>query len=445
MSKSARSMPSPPTFDVIVIGAGAAGLMAAAELIHAGRSVLLLEARDRIGGRIWTRAESGVPVPLELGAEFVHGIAAITRGLLAEAGMSVVDSSGSHWSVREGALKPSDAWFEHVVHALSGADILAKQDMSFDALLDGPLSQVLSAQERQFARTMAEGFDAADTTRASARALVSEWSGDTLGATPQGRPQGGYACLLEALMGKLRSERLRLQLRSPVHTVRWSAGAVEITGRTLEAPFEARARRAIVTLPLGVLQEGTVRFAPALEAKRQALQGLASGAIVKVLLRFATPFWETIENGRYRAASFFHVPEAEVPTYWTAAPAHAPLLVAWAGGPRAQRLSSGGSEIAMVRAALGGVRRLFGEHLDVDAQFQGYYYHDWQHDPFARGAYSYALVGGSDAREALAQSLDDTLFFAGESTDPAAEAGTVTGALQSGVRAAREALAGPRR
>ncbi len=434
---------SPPTFDVIVIGAGAAGLMAAAELVQAGRSVLLLEARDRVGGRIWTRDEPGARKPLELGAEFVHGHAPLTRALVAAAGMSVVDSANSHWTLREGALKPSDAWFEHVVRALSGAEVLGARDMSFDALLDGPLSAVLSAQERAFARTMAEGFDAADTSRASARAIASEWTGGTLGDTPQGRPRGGYACLLEALTGKLCSDRLRLQLQAPVQTVRWSREAVAVTGCTLDAPFEARARRAIVALPLGVLQDGTVRFTPALESKREALQGLASGAVVKVLLRFATPFWERLEGGRYREASFFHLPEAQLPTYWTSAPAHAPLLVAWAGGPRAQRFSGAASESAVVRAALAGVHQLFGKQLDVDAQFQGYYYHDWQADPFARGAYSYVLVGGSEARAALGQSLEDTLFFAGESTDTEDEAGTVTGALQSGLRAAREALAGP--
>ncbi len=432
----------PPIFDVIVIGAGAAGLMAAAELVRAGRSVLLMEARERIGGRIWTRAEPDALAPLELGAEFVHGHAVITRSLVADAGMSVIDLSGSHWTLRDGALRPSDAWFEPVARALREADILAAQDMSFDALLDGPLSTALSAQERHFARTMAQGFDAADTSRASARAITREWSGDMLGHAPQGRPQGGYACLLAALMGKLSSDHLRLRLQSPVQTLRWSRGAVEITGRTLDEPFEARARRAIITLPLGVLQAGTVRFTPALESKRNALQGLASGAVAKVLLRFATPFWETIENGRYAEASFFHVPEAELPTYWTSAPAHAPLLVAWAGGPRAQRLSADTTQAALVRAALAGVRRLFGKHLDVDAQFQGYCYHDWQQDPFARGAYSYVLVGGSDAREALGQSLEDTLFFAGESTDTE-EAGTVTGALQSGLRAAQAALADP--
>ena len=188
-----------PTFDVIVIGAGAAGLMAAAELVQAGRSVLLLEARDRVGGRIWTRIEPGAQAPLELGAEWVHGHAAITRALVADAGMSVIDSSDAHWTLREGALKASDAWFEQVVRALSEAEILTAQDMSFDALLEGPLSKVLSAQERQFARTMAEGFDAADTTRASARAIASEWSGDTLGDTPHGRPRAAMrACSMRS-------------------------------------------------------------------------------------------------------------------------------------------------------------------------------------------------------------------------------------------------------
>src|SRR5271155_4394060 len=101
---------SPPSFDAIVIGAGAAGLMAAAELVRAGRSVLLVEARQLIGGRIWTRVEPGTPTALELGAEFVHGNAPITRTLVADAGMSVIESYGSHWTLREGALRPSEAW-----------------------------------------------------------------------------------------------------------------------------------------------------------------------------------------------------------------------------------------------------------------------------------------------------------------------------------------------
>ncbi|HTC15270.1 MAG TPA: NAD(P)/FAD-dependent oxidoreductase [Steroidobacteraceae bacterium] len=434
------------SFDVIVIGAGAAGLMATAELTQAGRSVLLLEARDRIGGRMWTRREAGLAVPIEFGAEFIHGHASITRGLLARVGRPAVETAGSHLSLREGQLKERDPHFFRIRAALKATRGLLNKDMSFDTLLDEHLGKVLSAEERQYARMLAQGFDAADTSVASARAISDEWAGDTLGDSPQSRPQSGYESLLTALAPPLDSPQLRLQLQSVVQNVRWSRGSVRVEGEFLGSRFEARAERAIITLPLGVLQTeppalGSVRFTPALEGKQQALRGLASGAIVKVLLRFGGSFWETLAEGRYRDASFFHAPEAEFPTFWTPAPLRAPLLVAWAGGPRALKLRAAGTQTQLVRAALASLQTLFGNAIDVQQQLVAYYYHDWEQDPFARGAYSYVTVGGGAARAALAQPLDDTLFFAGEASDTHDEAGTVTGALESGVRAARELLA----
>lgn len=434
-----------PCFDVIVIGAGAAGLAAAKELVQAGRSVLLLEARDRIGGRIFTRPEPGLPVPLELGAEFIHGHAAITRELLARGGARAVEFAGSHWTLQQGELRPRDAFFPQIQEAVRASHVLAKRDMSFHTFINRHLARALPPPARRFARMLAEGFDAADTSRASARAIAAEWTGDTLGGAPQSRPTDGYASLLAALVAALQSKRLRLQLQSTVHRIRWSVGSVTIAGRFLGRAFEARGHQVIVTLPLGVLQQpagaaGAVRFIPSLTAKRPALQGLAAGAVMKLLLRFAAPFWEDLHGGRYRDAAFFHAPHAPVPTFWTAAPARAPLLVAWAGGPRAQRLSAAVSHADLVRTAIASLRTLFGTHVDVAGQLEGYYYHDWQHDPFARGAYSYALVGADGAREVLARPIEATVFFAGEATD-SDEAGTVTGALQSGLRAARETLA----
>jgi monoamine oxidase len=430
--------------DVIVIGAGAAGLAAAGELAAAGKNVLILEARDRIGGRIWTRREAGLTAPVELGAEFIHGHAARTHALLARAGVAAVESAGSRWTLREGTLESSDDWFLQVLQAISATDALIRQDMSFDDFVAGPLG-ALPADARLAARTMAEGFDAADTSRASARAIVSEWTGDTLGEVPQSRPAGGYASLLESLMLPLRAAGVRLQLQSPVQALHWSRGAVAVRGRTLGTAFEVHAPRVVVTLPLGVLQHsdagsGAISFTPALGMKRTALGGLASGAIIKLLLRFGTPFWRSARGGRYRDGLFFQARGAEIPTFWTSAPDPSALLVAWAGGPRALRLSAHETPPQMVRAALGTLQSLFGAPLDAAACLQGYYYHDWQQDPYARGAYSYVLVGGEDARRALGEPVEDTLFFAGEATDTSNEAGTVTGALESGVRAAREAL-----
>jgi monoamine oxidase len=432
-----------PESDVIVIGAGAAGLMAAAELIQAGRSVTVLEARDRIGGRIWTRREPGVAVPIELGAEFVHGHAPITQSLLERAGTAVIEAAGTHFGLTYGKLELRDALFPPIREAMQRSDALERRDMSFDEFLDRHLASVLTPAQRQYARMMAEGFDAADTSRASARALAAEWTGDTIGTAPQARPRAGYEALLAALVARVAGDRLRLQLQSTVQSVRWSRGSVEVGGEFCGTPFVCRAARALITLPLGVLQQpssaaGAVRFTPALAAKRAALAGLSSGPVIKLQLLFARAFWETLHDGRYRDAGFFHAPEAEFPTFWTAAPARAPLLVAWAGGPRAQRLAAGAAAGDIVHKALASLELLFGRELSIAAELRAWYYHDWQQDPFARGAYSYLTVGADDARAALAQPLDDTLFFAGEATEE--EGGTVAGALQSGARAAHEVL-----
>jgi monoamine oxidase len=438
---------APSSFDAIVIGAGAAGLAAAAELLRSGRSVLMLEARDRIGGRIWTRKEADFPVPIEMGAEFIHGHAPLTRALLAQVGARTVECSDSHWTLAQGEPQPRVGFFQHIQQAMRGTDILTRQDMSFDTFVNRHLAHALSPAERQMARRMAEGFDAADTARASARAIAAEWTGDTLGEVPQSRPQGGYDALLEALMRPLDTDGLRLWLQASVESVRWSKGAVEVSGRRLSERFAVRAPRAILTLPLGVLQQpprtaGAVRFVPALALKRAALGGLASGPVIKLMLRFSSSFWERLHEGRYRDASFFHLTHARAafPTFWTPAPERAALLVAWAGGPRARRIGAAASHADLVCAALASLEALFGKGLDLPGQLQGYYYHDWQRDPFARGAYSYVTVGGDAARAALAQPVDATLYFAGEATDTENEAGTVTGALASGIRAARELL-----
>jgi monoamine oxidase len=294
---------------------------------------------------------------------------------------------------------------------------------------------------------MAEGFDAADTSRASARAIVAEWTADMMNDdAPQSRPQGGYDALLATLAVSLQSESLHLQLQTLVRAVRWSQGWVEIEGTCLGKPFRASARRAIITLPLGVLQQpadapGGVRFDPALTDKHSALEGLASGPVIKLMLRFRSAFWEELDGGRYRNAAYFHVPNADFRTFWTQLPLRAPLLVAWAGGPIAAHLSSAQASAEIAAHALGVAQTMFGKRYDVAEALRGYYYHDWQRDPFARGAYSYVLVGADAARQSLAAPLADTLFFAGEATDTEGETATVTGALQSGIRAAREALA----
>ena len=290
-----------------------------------------------------------------------------------------------------------------------------------------------------------EGYDAADAARVSTLATIDEWCGGGAADAATFRPQGGYASLLRALSGALDPERVQIMLGTIVREVRWQRGKVAIAASQHGRAHEFVARTAIVTLPLGVLQlppqaPNGVRFVPALTAKQKALAGLATGPVIKLLLRFRKPFWEELDEGRYADAAFFHAPRAAFPTFWTMLPLRASLLAAWAAGPAAARLA-GVSEEKIVRTALDCLTALFGGNARCLADFQGAHLHDWQADPFACGAYSYVVAGGGKAREQLARPLVSTLFFAGEAAETGGESGTVAGALQSGQRAAEQVLA----
>jgi monoamine oxidase len=431
--------------DVMIIGAGGAGLAAAAGLVDSGRKILILEARDRIGGRMWTRQVPGFPAPIEYGAEFIHGYAPATMAFLTKGGKTVIESTDTHWRLNDGELKKTNAYFHDVQRAMRASRTLKQQDLSFDEFLSQ--CNELSPEARDYAKMMAQGFDAADTSRASARAIAAEWTAQMMNDdAPQSHPLGGYDSLLSMFANLLRRDNVRLQMQTAIHEVRWSEGTVEVAGTFLGRSFRARAARAIITLPLGVLQlpptaPGGVRFTPALTEKESALQGLASGPVLKINLRFAHAFWEEFDGGRFRDATFFHSSKADFPTFWTQMPLRAPLLVAWAGGPRALRASNNAEPGEVVGRAVAALQTMFGKRCNVAEQLEGAYYHDWQQDPFARGAYSYVTVGGGNARSLLAAPIANTLFFAGEATDTEGETATVAGALQSGSRAAREVLA----
>ena len=430
-------------FDVAVIGAGAAGLAAAAELSRRGHTVCVLEARDRIGGRIWTRHEPDLAVPLELGAELVHGRPAATLKWLAERGAPLIDVAQSHWLLRAGKLRPSDDLFPELKARLGKAR--PRRDLPFAEFLAGPARRRIPPRLREFALMLVEGYDAADATRVSTLSTIEEWCGGGAADAATFRPQGGYASLVQALAAALDTEQVHLQLGTIVREVRWKRGSVEIATTRHGRPNEFGAGKAIVTLPLGVLQlppqaPNAVRFVPALSAKQKALASLAAGPVIKVLLRFRKPFWEEIDDGRYADAGFFHAPRAAFPTFWTMLPARAPVLSAWAAGPQAARLAGVGED-EIVRTALRCLTKIFTGNERCIADFQGAYSHDWQADPFACGAYTYLVAGAGKAREQLARPLASTLFFAGEAAETGGESGTVAGALESGKRAVEQLLA----
>lgn len=430
------------TFDVIIIGAGAAGIAAAARLAGASRSVMLLEARERVGGRCWTLDAPGLASGIELGAEFIHGTPAGTLAALKSAGFAAAAAGDQHWFAERGRLVRGRP-FAELRNAMRRSALLDERDLSFAAYLRRASGGELTPDAVAVARRMVEGFDAADARRISARAVFDEWTDPAASTGEQSRPLGGYAAFMQALAARASAAGCRLRMHSAVDTVHWGGGRVVVGGTRYGRRFTFAAAQTVVTLPLGVLQQRAprgVRFIPVLNAKRDALHALSAGVVLKLVLQFRAPFWESLARGRYRDAAFFHAARAPFRTMWTAMPARVPLLTAWAGGPPARKLLALGRP-ALLDRALKSVEAVFGPRAGARAQFENAWLHDWQHDPYTRGAYSYVNAGGEGARAALAAPLGDTLFFAGEAAETGGESGTVAAALASGERAAAQVIA----
>jgi monoamine oxidase len=427
--------------DTLIIGAGAAGLAAAAELGANGRHVMLVEARERTGGRIFTDTKTLAPLPIELGAEFIHGESQAVLGRLETAKDIAIDASRERWTTHGTRLVRAEARLRALKRTFSRMSP-PERDMPFAELLHRR-RRSMSPAVRELAWMMVEGFDAADPARISAREVLDEWSGPAAADGPTFRPAAGYDNLLQSVRRALPVDRCTLQLGTVVRTIAWGKRGVEVEALRHGERLRISAPRAIVTVPLGVLQlpataPNSMRFTPELDAKRTALAHLAAGPVIKVVMSFARPFWAELDDCRYRKAGFFFAPGAPFPTFWTSLPLRTSLLVAWCAGPRAERLG-GRSDREILACVHDSLRALFGRRR-FSSMLQYVRWHDWQRDPFACGAYSYLLARGGRARQALARPLADTLFFAGEACDTDGEAATVGGALTSGTRAARQVM-----
>jgi monoamine oxidase len=433
--------------DVIVIGAGLAGLSAAVELFEGGSSVVVLEARDRPGGRVLTLHERGVPLPIELGAEFVHGDAPLLTALAREHGVALLEVDATHWERRGKRLLESTEHESSLQRGLAAVEraVRGGEDVSF---ADGLARARIREPARSRVRAYIEGFQAAHADAISAQSVA----GDDLGTQRVRRVVDGTDQIIQRLHAKLPAECVRL--RTVVSRVRWRPSDVEVECRLADARAARtlRARRVLITLPLGVLasapgSEGHVELEPRIPSKERAIARLAMGGVARVVLRFKSAFWA--EKSRVRAAedaclermTFLHATGQPFPTWWTSYPVHAPLLTAWAGGAQADALADMSSARAVERALESLAHALgVGPALPRSQLVEGWR-HDWSADPFARGAYSHALVGGKGAGRTLAAPVEGTLFFAGEATCAPPGNGTLEGALASGRRAAGEILA----
>lgn len=406
-------------YDVVIIGAGVAGLAAARYLKDRGRSVCVVEARDRIGGRVWSNHDDPM-FPREFGAEFIHGDNVATWEWVRR--LQLPTTVASLWNGRR-------IWYDHAVYS---AEELAAVHPEIDVLstiesaimaYDGPdisFAEWLSARGvSDLVRHLADIRYIHSAAMTPARASMHAMRDDLLATTAIGGQDyhinAGYAPVIHAL-----ADDIEIRLETMVTAINDHGTHCTVVCRM----GDITARRVIVTIPVSLLKAQMITFEPPLSVDKQyAIEHIDMLGGAKVVLQFERQFWP-------RDMTFLSLVDP-APVWWTIAP-DAPYLFGFFTGPRADFLLQHPNPIDMclevLTQAYGDVpRTLLRQHQIVD----------WSNDPWSRGAYSSVAVGHHGLRPALA-APHGRMHFAGEATALDGQAASVHGAMASGVRAAQE-------
>jgi monoamine oxidase len=422
---------------VLVIGAGIAGLAAAQKLQQNGFPVTVLEGRDRIGGRIYTDRSLGFPV--DLGASWMHGITDNPIGILAQKGqISIVPTDWNRILVYDnndnnGKLISDDDvdssyyLYQEIRERAKSLAENSEQDLSFAAAVEQILaSQTLTPQQSQLVRWWLN-CELVLEIGADLESISSWWvdEGELLAGDDYLFPQG-----YDQIIGGL-AKNLDIHLQQKVTEINYSNSGVSVT--TDRGNFTADA--AIVTLPLGVLQSGTIKFSPSLPPNKQAaINRLKMSSFNKIILKFSYQFWPEDYHG------FDYLCEGQIDFFGEflnlAIYSQQSALMAFTGGSFAEKIEQL-SEAEIVERIMRVLRRSYGDRIP---QPESVMITRWNQDPFTFGAYSYIPVGGDISdRDILAEPVGDRLFFAGEATDRD-YASTVHGAYLSGIREAKRII-----
>jgi monoamine oxidase len=427
--------------DVVIIGAGVAGLAATATLVHAGKDVRCLEATDRVGGRILTVHDPLAPLAIELGAEFVHGRPRETWDVIRTGGLTAFEHTDQALHLDRGRVLKEKKVGEIADRVLSPmAKAVRRKDETFEDYLARSRQ---SPDVKSWARVHVEGFNAAHNELVSVAALTEDReAGEKIEGDRIFRILGGYDLIPISLLRSIPDYQAIVHLNSIVERVAWRRGSVEVHYRSALDNRETtlRCHQLMVTVPLGVLQatpasRGAIQFDPEPARILKAAASLKFGQVYRVTFRFRTSFWE--EDEEFKRVGFLLSKDPRFFAWWTTHPIVSPLLTGWTAGSAADRI--GNSDRAAIAAeALASLERILNRKIPPA---QAVYFHDWHADPFFRGAYSYVPVNALAARKALSKPVDNTLFFAGEATSMTGRGGTVDGALASGIRAANDVQA----
>lgn len=422
-------------FDVIIIGAGAAGMMAAKILGEAKKNVCILEARDRIGGRVHTISKEGFSKPIEAGGEFIHGKLPLTLQLLKEAGIKYHETEGNLWQVKNNELTKREDFIEHADQLMKKLKEL-KEDMSIAALLTKYFADEKYADMKRSLQQYIEGYEAADINYFSSLALKEEWENED---DEQYTIEGGYGLLFQYLKKHIIENNCKIEIDQIVKTIKWKEDHAEVI---TEKNKTFASEKIIITVAVPMLcgNEGlaSISFDPHLPVVSEAAKQIGYGGVIKILIEFTHAFWET---GEVRKANdmFFIFSGEKIPTWWTQLPDKTPILAGWLAGPRANELA-GYDDETILHKALFSLSSIFEIDIEILQQYiKASHINNWISDPFSKGAYSYNSVTSAAAKKILQTPIANTLFFAGEALSEKFS-GTVEAALQSGKEVAENIL-----
>lgn len=428
-SKNARMI------DIIIIGGGVAGLVSAKILSAKGKKVLLLEARNQVGGRI--QSVDDFSYTAEGGAEFIHGNLKTTFDLLKEAGLKKERLKGKFCRVKDGKWKEANNLVPHW-------DLLMKkmkaceEDISVDDFLKKSFKAKKYETLRSQFRKYVEGYDAADPSNTSIVAIREEMENED---EDQYRPLGGYSPFINFLKENSLQNGCIIKIGEPVLKV-----SVDKIVEVLTPFGNYHSEKLIVAVPLGVLQctrkaKSFIELPSFLNEHLQGAKQMGNGGVIKFLLEFDKAFWlhKDFLNKQNIPAPSYIFADTIIPTWWTQYPSKAPLLTGWIAGPSSYKMKNY-SEKKFKQILLASLSSIFSMPPKVlERRLMHYQIMNWIKEPHILGGYSYPTLKTKEAQQVLQKPYNNTVYFAGEYLAKNSSS-TVDAALQSGMYVAEQIL-----
>lgn len=418
---------------ILIAGGGIAGLVAAYKLSAQHKKVILLEATDRLGGRIHTYTDDLFSMPVELGAEFIHGDLPVTLSLLKEAGIKYHAVKGKTLHLKKGKFAEQDHSNDYWNDAMKQMKTL-QEDIPISEFLIKFFNEDKYESLRRSIKGFAEGFDLADVSKASTLSLYNEWSHEE---NVQYRIEGGYKQLVNYLEPECKKNGCIIYNNCCIKKINWSKDQVNVI--TMCSRY-FKADKIIITVPLSVLQADKddvsyIEFTPAVDNYIAAAKSIGFGTVIKIILEFDEAFWEA-----EKLNAGFILTGDKIPVWWTQLPDKIPVLTGWHGGQNAFALKNMPDE-ELLLLSLKSLASAFNLSADtLQKKLKAFKIVNWINVPNIYGGYSYNLVGSIEAKKLLQNSIEKTIYFAGEAMYGGTLQGTVEAALISGKKASEKIM-----